>query len=131
MDELFARIWDGLVGRAVGPLHLRLLIQPMTAAFLAYRAGAADARAGRPPFGIAVLLGRCPRAELIREAWNDVATLFLVALVIDALYQALTFHWVYLAQGLLFAALLALPTYLLVRGPTNRVLRRISRTPKR
>jgi hypothetical protein len=127
MDELFARALDLLVGRATGPLHLRLVIQPMMAAFLAMRAGARDARDGRTPFGWAVLVGRGHRTDLLREGWNDVATLFLAAFVIDALYQIIEFHWVYLGQALVVAALVALPTYLLVRGPTNRILRLWSR----
>jgi hypothetical protein len=130
MDELFARAWELLVGRATGPLHLRLVIQPMMAAFLAMRAGARDARDGRTPFGWAVLVGRGHRTDLLREGWNDVATLFLAAFVIDALYQIIEFHWVYLGQALVVAALVALPTYLLVRGPTNRVLRLWSRTTR-
>lgn len=127
MDELFARAWDLLIGRATGPLHLRLVIQPMVAAFLAMRAGARDAQSGRTPFGWDVLVGRGHRADLLREGWNDVATLFLAAFVIDALYQIIEFHWVYLGQALVVAALVALPTYLLVRGPTNRILRLWSR----
>ncbi len=127
MNELFAGSWDLLVGRATGPLHLRLVIQPMMAAFLAMHAGARDARDGRPPFGWALLVGNGQRSDLVRDAWNDVAVLFLAAFVIDALYQVIEFHWVYLVQSLVVAALLALPTYLLVRGPTNRVLRRWSR----
>jgi hypothetical protein len=128
MDELLARFFDLLVGRATGPLHLRLVIQPMMAAFLAIRAGARDARDGRTPFGFAVLVGRGHRADLMREAWSDVATLFLAALVIDALYQIIEFHWVYLVQSLVVAALISFPTYLVLRGPTTRVLRRWSPT---
>ncbi len=127
MDELLSRSWDLLVGRAEGPLHLRLVIQPMMAAFLAIRAGARDAGEGRSPFGWAVLVGRGKRTDLLREAWHDVAALFLAAFVIDALYQVIEFRWVYVVQSLVVAALLALPTYLLVRGPTHRVLRRWSR----
>jgi hypothetical protein len=127
MDELLARSWDLLVGRATGPLHLRLVIQPMMAAFLAMRAGARDVRAGRTPFGWAVLVGRGHRADLVREAWNDVAVLFLAAFIIDALYQVIEFQWVYLVQSLAVAAMLALPTYVLVRGPTHRLLRLLSR----
>jgi hypothetical protein len=130
MDELFARAWDLLVGRAVGPLHLRLVIQPMMAAFLAMRAGARDASDGRTPFGWAVLVGRGRRIGLLREGWNDVASLFLAAFVIDALYQIIEFHWVYFGQASVIAALVALPTYLLVRGPTNRILRLWSRTTR-
>jgi hypothetical protein len=127
MDELFSRAVDLLVGRAEGPLHLRFLIQPLMAAILAARAGARDVREGRAPFGWAVLVGRGHRTDLLHEAWNDVATLFLAAFVVDALYQLIEFHWIYLVQALVVASLIALPTYLLVRGPTARVLRRWSR----
>lgn len=128
MEELLARSWELLVGRAAGPLHLRLVIQPLMAAFLAIHAGARDARDGRPPFGWAVLVGGGHRADLLREGWNDIAALFLAAFVIDAVYQIIEFHWVYLVQSLVVAVLISIPTYLLLRGPTNRVLRRWTRT---
>lgn len=130
MEEVLARAWELLVGRAEGPLHLRFVLQPVMAAFLAIRAGSKDAADGRTPFGWAVLTGRSRRTDLLREAWNDVATLFLVAFVIDALYQVIEYHWVYIVQGLIVAALLALPTYLLVRGPTTRILRSWGRGPR-
>jgi hypothetical protein len=123
MDELLARSFDMLVGRASGPLHLRLIIQPMMAGLLAIRAGWADAKDGRPAFGWAFLTTPGQRWTLLREAIADVSTLFLVALVLDALYQIVIFHWIYPVQALVVATLLALPTYLLIRGPTNRVLR--------
>lgn len=128
MDELLTRSWELLVGRAEGPLHLRLVIQPMMAAFLAIRAGIRDARADRTPFGWDVLVGRGRRLALVREAWNDVAGIFLAAFVIDALYQVIELHSFHIVQSLVVAALLALPTYLLVRGPTHRILRRWTRT---
>lgn len=123
MDDLLSRSFDMLVGRASGPLHLRLIIQPMMAGLLAIRAGWEDAKASRPAFGWEFLTTPGHRWALLREAMADVSSLFLVALVLDALYQIVIFHWIYPVQALIVATLLALPTYLLIRGPANRALR--------
>jgi hypothetical protein len=95
----------------------------MMAGLLAIRAGWADAEAARPAFGWALLTTPGQRWALLREAIADVSTLFLVAFAIDALYQLVILHWFYPVQALIVATLLALPTYLLIRGPTNRALR--------
>lgn len=123
MEELFAQAWDVLIGREHGPLHWRLVFQPLMAALLAFRAGWRDARDGRPAFGWAVAAGSSRRRDLLREGWNDVAGLFLMAFVLDALYQIIVFHWLYVVQALLVAAIVALPAYLLIRGPANRIAR--------
>ena len=48
-QELFARVWEMLIGRTDGPLNLRFIFQPTVAAFFAIRAGVKDARLDRPP----------------------------------------------------------------------------------
>lgn len=121
MDEVVARWWDMLIDRGHGLLHLRFLVQPLVAAMLAIRAGLRDAREHRPPFGWAVLVGSGHRGDLLREGWNDVAMLFIAAVVIDVVYQLIVFRWVHPVQALIVAAIVALPAYLLVRGPVNRM----------
>lgn len=123
MEEWLGQAWDMLIGRAHGPLHMRLIIQPLVAAILAIRAGWTDARAGRTAYGWAIAVGSGRRRDLLREGWDDVANLFLAALVIDAIYQLIVFHWVYLVQALIVAIVVALPSYLLIRGPANRIAR--------
>jgi|SRR5450759_517896 hypothetical protein len=133
MQELLTRTWDMLVGREHGPLAFRLVIQPMAGAFLAIRAGVKDAREGRPPHGWAILTDPIHRRELLRESWHDVARLFIVAVIIDMIYEVIVFRWIYPGQALIVALIVALPSYLLVRGPANRLARlwlRLKKQPR-
>ena len=123
MDELLTRTWDMLIGREHGPLAFRLVIQPMVAAFLAIHAGVRDAKAGRPPHGWAILSDPVHRGELLRESWHDVARLFVAAVIIDMIYEVMVFGWIYPGQVLIVAFVVALPSYLLVRGPADRLAR--------
>jgi hypothetical protein len=107
-----------------GPLAFRLILQPAVAAVLGIRAGLQDARAGRTPaIRRAVYGGAVARRQLLREGWADVGRLFLIAVVADLIYQAIALHQVHLIHAVLFALLLALPTYLATRGLTNRIAR--------
>jgi hypothetical protein len=108
-----------------GPLAFRLIIQPVVAAVLGIRAGLQDARAGRTPaIHRAVFGGPVARRQLLREGWADVGRLFLIAVAADLIFQAIDLHQFHLIHALLFALVLALPTYLVARGLTNRVARR-------
>ena len=67
MGELLTRVWENLIGRLHGPLTFRLILQPLTAAVIATRAGIKDARSGHPAYGWAVLAQSASRKELLRE----------------------------------------------------------------
>jgi hypothetical protein len=123
MDEFLSRMWDMLIGREHGPLTFRLIIQPMVAVLLAIRAGLRDARAGRPPHAWTIVTDPIHRRELLRESWHDVARLFVVAVIIDMVYELIVFRWIYPGQALIVATILAFPSYLLLRGPANRIAR--------
>jgi hypothetical protein len=125
MEELLMREWDMLIGREHGPLAFRIVIQPIVAAFLAIRSGVRDARAGRPAYGWTVVTttDSVHRRELIRKGWTDVGRLFVAAVIIDLIYEIVVFRWIYPGQALIIAATLALPTYFLLRGLTNRLAR--------
>jgi len=47
--EFLIRLWQNIIGRASGPMVLRLLLQPTAAAFFAIRSGLQDAKEGRTP----------------------------------------------------------------------------------
>lgn len=121
MDELLTRTWDMLIGREHGPLAFRLILQPIVGALLAIRAGVKDAKAGRPPHGWAIATDPVHRRELLRESWHDVARLFIAAVIIDMIYEVIVFQWIYPGQALIMALIVALPSYLLVRGPADRI----------
>jgi len=71
------------MGRVDGRFACRLVLQPLTAAVIAFRAGGRDARAGRPAYGWAVLTNSVDRHALLREGGKGLATVFLVAVVVD------------------------------------------------
>ena len=115
---------DELLGRASGPLHFRLLMQPTVAAFLAVKAGLKDAREGQPAFLWEVVTNSDERRRLLQSAWKDVGKVFLLAVVLDVVYQLVALHAIRPLQTLLVAVVLALIPYLLLRGPVTRLARR-------
>jgi len=123
ITEIFSRAVDQLLGRASGPLHLRLLIQPIVAAILAIRAGRRDAREGKPPFLWTLLMVRAERRELFRSARNDIGKMFIVAIGVDAIYQLIELRAFYIVQAVIVAFVLAVIPYALLRGVVMRVVR--------
>jgi len=118
------RLWLNLIGRIGGSLTFRLVLQPTVAAFFALRAGWKDARQGSVPYGWAILSDPINRRDLLQEGWKDVAKVFVIAIIIDFVYQIIELSWFYPEEALIVAAILALMPYLLLRGPVNRIARR-------
>jgi hypothetical protein len=130
MEEMLSRGWHELLARDSGPLHIRLILQPLVATILAIRAGRRDAQERWAVFFWTFVRDPAKRHFLIREAWEDVGKLFLVAIILDVIYQTIVLRWFYPVQTLIVAILLALVPYLIVRGLTNRMVSRLSqRTP--
>ena len=125
MENIFARMWENLIGRVGGPLTFRLILQPMVAASFAVRAGWRDAQQGRGLYGWEIIGNPVNRRELLREGWKSIAKVFVVAMIVDVIYQIRELGWLYPEEALIVAAKLALLPYLLLRGLTNRVLRRL------
>jgi hypothetical protein len=125
VEEMFSRGWDELIARDSGPLHGRLVLQPLVATILAIRSGLKDALEGRPVFFWTLALKPAQRRSLLRHLWKDVGKLFLVACVLDVVYQLLVLRWVYPVQTVIVATVLAILPYLLFRGLANRLGRRL------
>ena len=128
--EFFVTVGDMLIGREHGPLHFRLVMQPLVAIALAIWVGLRDAREGRAPYFFwAVFTDKTRRPELLRLAWQDVGRVFIIALVLDVIYELIVWHWVYPTQAIVVAVTLAIIPYLLVRGPATRIARRFYPKP--
>lgn len=126
MQEL-SHAWQELIARDSGPMHVRLLIQPLVASFFALRSGLADARADRPVFFWTWLRDPSQRNALSRHLWKDIGKLFIAACVLDVVYQLIVMHTVHPVQTLIVAMLLAILPYLVVRGLANRFGHRYGR----
>jgi hypothetical protein len=119
--EFLSRHLEQLIGRTDGLFAMRFVFQPLVASILAVRAGLADARNHRAPYLQRLLANPSERRALIREGFIDVLRVFLVALILDVLYQVIVLRWVYPLQALVVAVMLAIVPYALVRGPVTRM----------
>jgi hypothetical protein len=124
MEDLISWVWNHLVGRVDGPLKFRLVLQPCVATVFAIRAGLEDAREGRAPYFWAIFTEPERRGELLREGWQAVMKVFVLATLMDLIYQYLVLGWLYPVAALFVAFILAFVPYLLIRGPVNRIARR-------
>jgi hypothetical protein len=122
MEELLTRGWNDLFARDSGPFHLRLIIQPIMATLMAIRAGWAEARDGEPIFFSTLIRDPARTRVMLRNLWRIAGKVFLVALVLDVIYQLIVFQWIYPLQALIVATLLALVPCLVVRGVGNRLV---------
>lgn len=104
-------------------MKFRLILQPLVAIFFATRAGIRDARAGRPAFLWTALTDKSQRHDLLRSLWADVGKVFIVACIIDVIYQILELSRVHVLGMLFVAAVLALVPYALIRGPVSRLVK--------
>ena len=127
MRDMLMRVWMDIGDRVGGPMTFRIILQPLMASLLAIRAGIKDAQTGRPPYFWTILTDPSQRGELVREGWKSVARVFVLAIVMDVIYQVVVLKWVYPFELLLIAILLAVVPYLLIRGPVNRLVRRFRR----
>ena len=127
MRDMLMRILVNVTDRIGGPMTFRIVLQPIMAALLAIRAGVKDARAGRPPYFWTILTDPSQRADLVREGWKSVARVFFLAIIMDVIYQVIVLRWVYPFEVILVAILLAVVPYLLIRGPVNRLAKRLLR----
>ena len=119
--ELFTNGIEQIIARADGPLHFRFIVMPIVVTTLAIRSGIRDAREGRPPFLWGLLTASDHRAELLRTFLKDVARVFVMASIIDTIYQIFVLHWFYPLQLLFIATSFATGPYILLRGPASRI----------
>ncbi|MBA4107536.1 MAG: hypothetical protein C0485_17505 [Pirellula sp.] len=121
--ETIARGWDNFVDRLGGPMSFRFLMQPAMAIFFAVRAGLNDARQNNPTFlGCALSNPSSWRARM-RLSWKDVGAVFIIAVILDAIYQVVVHPGIFALELLITATVLALVPYMIVRDLTSRVAR--------
>lgn len=127
LGDMLSRGWENFTARPSGAMNLRFLLQPTIASLIAVRAGLKDARNGAPPYLWAAITDVAHRRALVRGGWMDLRKPFIVALILDAIYQTITHEAIYLFELLFTATLLPIVPYLLIRGPVNRLAGTISR----
>lgn len=112
---------DGLMARFEGPMNFRLFLQPLVALFFAFRDGRKDAREGKTPFFWGLFADPENRREMLRSGWKSVGKVFVIAVVLDFVFQFVVFRGIRPGGALVTGAVLAIVPYLLLRGPVNRL----------
>lgn len=123
MEELWQRFTQDVIGRLDGPLHFRFIVQPLMAIIFATRDGIKDAKAGKPAYGWAVFSNPEHRKALLKDGWKHFGKIFILAIILDVIYQIKVHHAFYPVETLLTALVLAVFPYVLLRGPVNRAMR--------
>jgi hypothetical protein len=122
------RVIENLFARLDGPLHFRLIVQPLIASIFAVIDGVKDAKAGNPAYFWALVTGHEDRWELLRRGWKRIGKIFLLAVVLDVIYSLKELHWIYPGETLIVAFILAIVPYLLLCGPINRLVQLLGKT---
>ncbi len=120
------RFLEDLPKRLTGPGRLRFILQPGAAVFLGIRAGISDAQARRAPYILSILFDSQGRRVLLKGAFEQLAALIAMSILLDALSQFLILHQVFPGPALVVGPVLIALPYSLSRAVTNRIVRHAS-----
>jgi hypothetical protein len=126
MENFLSNFLTDFIGRFEGPLHFRLYMQPLVAILFAIRDGSRDAREGRSAYGWTLLADPAQRRYLLESGWKGIFKVFVIAYVLDVIYQVIVWRGLKPFEALLTATILAVIPYALLRGPANRLVRLIA-----
>jgi hypothetical protein len=124
MDHMWMRVISQLAARVSGPMKFRIVLQPCMAAFFAIRSGLADARAGKTPYFWGLCSNPGERTDMLKDGWKSVGRVFILAVVLDVVYQIIVLHFVYVGEAIIVAIILAILPYLILRGIVTRLARK-------
>lgn len=120
MEEALYRLFENMIDRVSGPMHLRLMMQPLMASIVAVISGFKDAQEHKPAYFWAIFTQPGHRREILKDGWKSIGRVFMLAMLLDVIYQFIVQRWVYPLEALLTAFLLAIVPYLVLRGVANR-----------
>ena len=66
---------------------------------------------------------------MLEDGWKSVGKVFVLALVLDVVYQIIVMRFVYAGEAFVTAVTLAIVPYLIVRGLVTRSIRKPSGRP--
>src|SRR5450631_4322673 len=106
------RFVENLFGRLDGPLHFRFIMQPLMATIFAVIDGLKDAKTGKPAYFWAMLSTTENRKALAKDGWKRVGKIFILATVLEIVYQLKVEKTIYPGEMLIVALTLAIVPYL-------------------
>ena len=125
--QLLSERFLHLLGRLSGPLNFRLVVMPTVVTILAIRAHLRDVREGNPLFLGAFITSPTERQRLLRSGLKDFGRIFIVACVLDTIYQIVALKGFYPGEMVFVAVVCAVVPYFLVRGPITRLVHLLRR----
>jgi len=120
--------FEGLLARLDGPMRLRMVIQPAVAITLAIFDGRKDCADCRVPYFISLVTQPENRREMLMSSWHSIGKVFILAIVLDSVFQHIVFNDINWKGALLAGIILALLPYLIFRGLVNRCLRKMRKS---
>jgi hypothetical protein len=117
------RFMENMSFRIDGPGKFRFVLQPVMAIIFAVIAGRKDARTGKPPYFWALLTDPAHRSDMLKDGWKSVGKVFVLAIVLDLVFQVMVLKTVYPGEVVIVAFLLAIVPYVIVRAAVNRFMR--------
>ena len=125
--DFLAERFRQIFARAGGPLNFRLVVMPTVVSILAIRAHLRDVREGKPVFFGAFVTSPTERRRLVRSGLKDFGKVFVVACVLDTVYQLIALKGFYPGEMVFVAVMCAIVPYFLVRGPLTRLVYALQR----
>ena len=115
--------FQDLPRRLTGPGRLRFIIQPIVAVLLGVRAGRADARAGRPPYVLALIAHPQHRRQMLAETGRALVNIVLVGILLDVVSQWLILGVAHPGAAFVVGPVLIASPYTVARAASNRIAR--------
>jgi len=125
MEDFINNFLTNLGIRHEGPMSFRLYLQPVMSLIYAVIAGIRDAKAGRQPFMInGLILGKTNRSrkDLLKEIWKDVGKVFILAAIMEIIFEIIEFKTVHPFEVIKVSFFLAILPYLILRGLVERIV---------
>ncbi|MGC1387492.1 MAG: hypothetical protein WA807_05730 [Steroidobacteraceae bacterium] len=131
MDNMWQLFADQLHDRVSGPMKFRIVLQPIMATYFAIRSGLRDAKTGKDPYFWSFLIGRGRRFDLVKDGWESVGRVVLLAGGLDLVYQYFVQSSIHLRAAVIVAFVLAVVPYVIVRGIATRIANALMPRPPR
>ena len=61
---------------------------------------------------------------MVKDGWKSVGKVFVLAIILDVIYQIVATRFVYPGEAIITALLLAIVPYLILRGLVTRLVRK-------
>jgi hypothetical protein len=125
MEDMVIRVVENMIDRVNGHLQFRLVLQPVMATIFAVISGVSDAKSGKPPYFWSLITNPQHRREMLKDGWKSVGKVFVLAMILDVVYQYIQLGFIYPGEVAVVAFVLAIVPYLIIRGLVTRVIRTV------